>query len=755
MKNPSAPYSISMLNTLEAPVSSSSLLKFMNGDEGKLDVGWDQNPVPTPSDLEATLMHLKFDPTAIANITSMVGLVSKIATVAGWAVVGIETTKKVLEFLGVLNPEPDATKKALEEIKARIEQLYGYLEDEAEEAEYKEAVHWRSELSTMRNALANLALSRSQSNLDTMVSNSQDLMTTIGDMLSPGWGDIPFRRSVYGYTPGTNHWLDVAFPFYMTRSNGAPMPSYGSPGEEMKTRIFDPGYYLDVLIRAIGLRIATLAAMEPAFRSTGYDRDNLRDIYKNLGDFIDKWNASFLLTAIEGPLDPTFGKLSNPLVYQPSGIPMGVVDPVSGVASFESHFNIGFALLFHPWTGPQEQNWGGYWTVVNIPQAIDSARTRRSALRTAIYEACGIRKLYELRHSIGQLIMGSDGLVQLTDPVFSGTAYRYAAGSESLTLGILGSYAGKPGKTYPAQRVFMESTKSFRIPMARRQDVSQIQPGYRLVISVGDEDAQVDQKLCEYSTRSTPNQNDQPLPIFPKDPIARELRTDKATVYTVVQNGLFSASEEDSWEKHGAVVVEKPKGTTSKKGGLLMGVEALDFLQPGKQRLYLDGHTGLAALRIEIEFELDLSNPEHSFVGYAKVSVTNLEPETYKDGLILHVLVYETVVSPVTNSPQEQLADSMTLHIVPSFLLVDQEYFSDRETGLKTLGGIVDKLDRKYSISADPGLADPMWKVRQAAEVATASVATYERFAEREPEAAQRTLARHAPPAVRVHSGRP
>ena len=57
MKNPSAPYSISMVNTLEAPVSTSGLLKFMNGDEGKLDVGWDQNPVPTPSDLEATLMR--------------------------------------------------------------------------------------------------------------------------------------------------------------------------------------------------------------------------------------------------------------------------------------------------------------------------------------------------------------------------------------------------------------------------------------------------------------------------------------------------------------------------------------------------------------------------------------------------------------------------------------------------------------------------------------------------------------------------
>jgi len=74
---------------------------------------------------------------------------------------------------------------------------------------------------------------------------------------------------------------------------------------------------------------------------------------------------------------------------------------------------------------------------------------------------------------------------------------------------------------------------------------------------------------------------------------------------------------------------------------------------------------------------------------------------------------------------------------------------------MKTLGGIVDKLDRKYSISADPGPADPMWKVRRAAEAATVAAATYERFAESEPEAAQHMLVRHTPPVVRVRNGRP
>jgi hypothetical protein len=215
--------------------------------------------------------------------------------------------------------------------------------------------------------------------------------------------------------------------------------------------------------------------------------------------------------------------------------------------------------------------------------------------------------------------MGSDGITVLSDPAFRGDAYRYANAGESLELGILGSYAGSPGKKYPAQRVFVESTKTFRIPMARRQDVSQIQPGYRLEIAVGGANAQVSQVLCDYSARSSPQAP--PQPLFPSTVPPIELRTDQATVYTVVQNGLFTAGDEDSWEKHGEVVVARPK--KSQKNGLLQGVELIERLLPGKKRILLEPRQGKAALTVKIEFSLDLSNPEQSFVGHATVSVTN------------------------------------------------------------------------------------------------------------------------------------
>lgn len=45
--------------------------------------------------------------------------------------------------------------------------------------------------------------------------------------------------------------------------------------------------------------------------------------------------------------------------------------------------------------------------------------------------------------------------------------------------------------------------------------------------------------------------------------------------------------------------------------------------------------------------------------------------------------------------------------------------------------------------------------MRQVAEAATVAVATYERFAEQEPDVALQMLSRHLPPAIQVHRGRP
>ena len=68
---------------------------------------------------------------------------------------------------------------------------------------------------------------------------------------------------------------------------------------------------------------------------------------------------------------------------------------------------------------------------------------------------------------------------------------------EHLDLGIVGLFAGKPGKNYPARRYSQFIIKKFRIPMARRTDVSRTQLGYKLVVSVGGgQDGTVEMVLC-------------------------------------------------------------------------------------------------------------------------------------------------------------------------------------------------------------------------------------------------------------------
>src|SRR5262249_43203062 len=176
--------------------------------------------------------------------------------------------------------------------------------------------------------------------------------TAISDML--GEGTIPFLRSVYGYTTyiqGAEHWITAAYPFYMQKVDylGAPpgpIVPYGDPAMELKTEIWDPGYFLDVLIEGIGVRLASIAAIDPVFRSTGYDRTNLRHIYGGLKTFIENWEKSFLQTTVDGPLDPTFHFIYNPYDQSPNAIPMGFIDPVSGVAAFAPRWNEGFDLLY-------------------------------------------------------------------------------------------------------------------------------------------------------------------------------------------------------------------------------------------------------------------------------------------------------------------------------------------------------------------------------------------------------------------------
>src|SRR5262249_44425667 len=149
--------------------------------------------------------------------------------------------------------------------------------------------------------------------------------------------------------------IDYAMPFYMTRGDGTGV-NYADPAQELQAYMFDPAYYIDVLVQAIELWIKVRVGTEPGFRSTGFERSDLSELYRQLGDFIAAWEQSILLTRLVGPIDPAISisptgdaghLLHHPYADPGRAIPMGVIDQVSGVTLFEPNYSDGFDLAFN------------------------------------------------------------------------------------------------------------------------------------------------------------------------------------------------------------------------------------------------------------------------------------------------------------------------------------------------------------------------------------------------------------------------
>jgi hypothetical protein len=82
------------------------------------------------------------------------------------------------------------------------------------------------------------------------------------------------------------------------------------------------------------------------------------------------------------------------------------------------------------------------------------------------------------------------------------------------------------------------------------------------------------------------------------------------------------------------------------------------------------------------------------------------------------VVVYETITGPGTEAePYEIEADYMTVHMTPSYLIVDRDFIEDYwrafETMLKTIKGINDKLTLdQIPFGPPPPMDDPKWNFR-------------------------------------------
>ena len=101
----------------------------------------------------------------------------------------------------------------------------------------------------------------------------------------PVAGSITFSSGAYGYPPDEfkyppSHWVPYARAAYMKTVAGAPI-QYADNRDNLKRRIFDPGFYLDLVPITVSYFTWLLIAIEPAFRATGYERKRLTEIRAN------------------------------------------------------------------------------------------------------------------------------------------------------------------------------------------------------------------------------------------------------------------------------------------------------------------------------------------------------------------------------------------------------------------------------------------------------------------------------------------
>jgi hypothetical protein len=698
--------------------------------------------------LTSALQVLKLGPDDVKKYHELVGTAVNIASAVVWVVGAVNAIASVVDYLF---PEKSETEKRLEHISMRVDQIYGYLAAQERKGLYIEAVDWRENIDTVRNAINNARISRSPLNLQALVARKDQLDMDLGKMLDPGRADIAFLRAVYGFGPEHNgaagaHWIGACISPYMTLANGASI-NYRYPEHELKTTIWDPCHYIDILVSGLIDRLLLLATTEPAFRATYYDMEQIRNLANGLTAFINKWRASLIVANPLAGIDGA-GLMHHAETSAPNGVAIGAVDPVTGVAFYHGL-----------WAGfPYVEVWKGSISAQGVPdetRAKDPAAARAAALDLqarlldGTIRVSGISKFVELRARLQEILtfatVGSD-FVKLPNASFHLIEMEGPpAQPEQVDLGFIGLYSKNPNKKYAGQRYWQSIEKKFRFAMPVRTDVTYVQVGYR--IEFGDRNLELIpfSRAPGYGT----------APRFPSNPISMEIRAADWTVYDVYQSKLFRAKDENDFEggvDAGSAMAApfNPSGFNAGIGSLQPAGKAvsylpIDFVSP--ERLFLNEKKGPVALKIDVTFESDLNNEKQPYVGHATISIRNLEPELCPGGIILPVAVYETRVVDKNGRTEEFLADRMTIHLVPSFLVLGSEYFQDRRDGMAAIDSIYGGINRKYAISDLQIIpVDPEWAVRRKGLEEVAKINAIGRFAREEPEVAFEILRNYQTP---------
>ncbi|QDE67127.1 hypothetical protein BHS09_09005 [Myxococcus xanthus] len=717
-----------------ARVNYKPLLKKGGSSDGDIDLG--EFFKPSKDEFKAIskgLRFLKYSEADAQELYNLIGgaikLASSIVTVIG--IVG--SVADIAKAFGLFGPKERSTDEWLKEIGAQIEQIYGYLARENQRGLYNEALRWRVANEGARAEQWNVRISRSQGNLEALKDRAGALDDALRMMLDPNKANIAFQKSVYGYAPESGHWIDAAGTPALTRADGGTVPPYAIGIRELTSDIWDAGHYIEVLFSALRERLIVATALEPAFRSTAYDRAALLGIADGLRTFIAKWRASILVAnpaaGINGG-NNLYNPCSNP-DHAADGILIGAVDPVTGISSLRpfGDFKIKYSRTDLPFAA-----WGGQWdtaVAVEPENALAAAMSAHAPLVDSVIRTCGIEALTNLERQfrIAAAQPTESQFVRFSDAKFSYGFRRIididhinmpfpivrSGTPETLDLGRLKLFAADPHKTYPATRFHREMEKTFRFRMARRAEWSRIQLGYRLWV------AGLFLELCPFSRRPPEGA---PSAAFPSGLIEKDyvLETD---VYDCCQIRHFSFSDEDRFEREGE----------------------------NGERIFHNARNGRAHFRISVQFEPLAGGADDAHAGEAIVTIRALEPDTFRDAFILEVRVFESVVD-YNGEKAEYPTDSMTVHMTPSYLIVGQDFFDDvwdaQMRMVQMNNEINDKYPLEFSVPRPPEPdPNPVWKIRRRA-LEIENGFSFIQAAQRErPELVADELIRFRPPLIR------
>jgi hypothetical protein len=634
--------------------------------------------------LSKTLQFLKFTPSEQEVLFNVIGSTINIAAGIVSIVGAVGAAIDLMNKLGILSPAEDPVQAALKQIGQRVEQIYGYLAAQERRGLYDQALGWRVHGDDARNAVMNAKTSRSAGNMLQLANRASELNQAILQML--GAGRIAFLRAVYG----SPWWVPYAKTPYMKTAGGAPV-NYRDPGQDLQAEIWDPGHYLDVLVRSLQDRIAVVMTLEPAFRSTGYDRAVLRQIADGLMGFAHTWRASILVA------DPVFalnagGDMRSPEMGAPPGVPIGAVDPVTGISSFIPQWS-GFTVEFERTSYPG-QAWGGVWDesrATDPAAALAAINAVHTAAVDSVVRACGVEKMLRLSqrfHELASPPQGSD-FVRLPNarfrrPLLGVDQWGMVNGNQAgpgtpvvVDLGRLRLFSPAPDRTYKGTRFSLPGKKEFTFTMPRRAEQSGIRLGY--VLEIGGKKIQ----LMTFATSA-----DQSGGNFPEAEIKLDVEI-TTHVYDCFQSASVSLAGENEFERNGRIA--------------------------GTERLFLNERTGQAKFQVGVSFLPFKGGDPSAYAGEVQVSIEALEPDTFPHAVILHVMVLETRVG-LDFAPEEVLADAMTVHLIPTYVVLGADFFTDYHAAVAQMAKTVTELDRKSipqrEIPHGPPDPDPAWRVR-------------------------------------------